>query len=68
MPLKTDELRTQPLGTMPPAELVQAHPLTDDVAERIEQSRRQIEAILAGQDNRLLAIVSTCSVHDTGQR
>lgn len=48
-----------------PAELVQAHPLTDDVAERIEQSRRQIEAILAGQDNRLLAIVSTCSVHDT---
>ncbi|GLQ70761.1 3-deoxy-7-phosphoheptulonate synthase [Vibrio sp. vnigr-6D03] len=66
MPLKTDELRTQPLGPMPtPAELVQAHPLTDDVAERIEQSRRQIEAILAGQDNRLLAIVGPCSVHDT---
>lgn len=58
MPLKTDELRTQPLGPMPtPAELVQAHPLTDDVAERIEQSRRQIEAILAGEDDRLLAIV-----------
>ncbi|BDU37104.1 Phospho-2-dehydro-3-deoxyheptonate aldolase,Trp-sensitive [Vibrio nigripulchritudo MADA3029] len=66
MPLKTDELRTQPLGPMPtPAELVQAHPLTDDVAERIEQSRRQIEAILAGEDDRLLAIVGPCSVHDT---
>ncbi|MBD1556804.1 3-deoxy-7-phosphoheptulonate synthase [Vibrio sp. S9_S30] len=66
MPLKTDELRTQPLGPMPtPAELVLAHPLTDDVAERIEQSRRQIEAILAGQDNRLLVIVGPCSVHDT---
>ncbi len=66
MPLKTDELRTQPLGPMPtPAELVQAHPLTDDVAERIRQSRQQIEAILSGHNNRLLVIVGPCSVHDT---
>lgn len=66
MPLKTDELRTQPLGPMPtPAELVQAHPITDDVAERIAQSRRQIEAILTGDDHRLLVIVGPCSVHDT---
>jgi len=65
MPLKTDELRTQPLGPMPtPAELVQAHPITDDVAERIAKSRRQIEAILTGQDQRLLVIVGPCSVHD----
>ena len=66
MPLKTDELRTQPLGPMPtPAELENAHPLTDDVAEHIAHSRRQVEAILTGQDNRLLVIVGPCSVHDT---
>lgn len=47
MPLKTDELRTQALGPMPtPAELSHAHPITDEVALRIAQSRRQIESIL----------------------
>ncbi|WP_260258512.1 3-deoxy-7-phosphoheptulonate synthase [Vibrio intestinalis] len=66
MPLKTDELRTQPLGPMPtPAELGSAHPITDDVADRIANSRRQIEKILNGQDDRLLVIVGPCSVHDT---
>ncbi len=66
MPLKTDELRTQPLGPMPtPSELVAAHPLTDEVAEHIEQSRRTIESILTGEDKRLLAIVGPCSIHDT---
>ena len=66
MPLKTDELRTQPLGPMPtPAELGSAHPITDEVAQRIAQSRRQIENILTGEDQRLLVIVGPCSVHDT---
>ncbi|WP_154181143.1 3-deoxy-7-phosphoheptulonate synthase [Vibrio furnissii] len=66
MPLKTDELRTQALGPMPtPAELSHAHPITDEVAERIANSRRQIERILTGEDDRLLVIVGPCSVHDT---
>lgn len=66
MPLKTDELRTQALGPMPtPAELGSAHPITDEVAQRIAQSRRQIENILTGEDQRLLVIVGPCSVHDT---
>ncbi|WP_047047949.1 3-deoxy-7-phosphoheptulonate synthase [Vibrio mexicanus] len=66
MPLKTDELRTQALGPMPtPAELGSAHPITDDVAQRIAQSRKQIENILTGDDKRLLVIVGPCSVHDT---
>ncbi|MDV7104385.1 3-deoxy-7-phosphoheptulonate synthase [Vibrio sp. TH_r3] len=66
MPLKTDELRTQAIGPMPtPAELVNSYPLTDDVAERIAHSRRQIENILSGQDHRLLVIVGPCSIHDT---
>ena len=66
MPLKTDELRSQPLGPMPaPTELSNAYPITDDVADRIAHSRRQIERILCGQDQRLLVIVGPCSVHDT---
>lgn len=66
MPIKTDELRTQPLGPMPtPAELGSVYPITDDVADRIAQSRRQIEMILTGEDDRILAIVGPCSVHDT---
>ncbi len=40
--------------------------LLDDVAaERIKNSRRQIEDILTGRDDRLLVIVGPCSVHDT---
>jgi len=66
MPLKTDELRTQAIGPMPtPAELSHTYPITDDVADRIANSRRQIERILLGQDQRLLVIVGPCSVHDT---
>ncbi len=48
-----------------PAELSHAHPITDEVALRIAQSRRQIESILTGEDDRLLVIVGPCSVHDT---
>ncbi len=66
MPLKTDELRTQPLGPMPtPAELVLQHPLTDEVSETIANARKQIENILNGDDNRLLVVIGPCSVHDT---
>ncbi|GAB2660937.1 3-deoxy-7-phosphoheptulonate synthase [Vibrio panuliri] len=66
MPLKTDELRTQPMGPMPtPAELSHTYPINDDVADRIAHSRRQIESILVGEDQRLLVIVGPCSVHDT---
>ncbi|PWI34182.1 3-deoxy-7-phosphoheptulonate synthase [Vibrio albus] len=66
MPLKTDELRTQPLGPMPtPAELSTQYPVTDKVADKISHSRKQIESILTGQDKRLLVIVGPCSVHDT---
>ena len=65
MPMKTDELRTVSLGVMPtPADVEAAYPLTDEIAEHVAHSRRQVEAILTGQDSRLLVIVGPCSVHD----
>ncbi|OAN18037.1 3-deoxy-7-phosphoheptulonate synthase [Photobacterium jeanii] len=66
MPMKTDELRTVSLGAMPaPAEVEAAYPITDEIADHVAQCRRQVEQILAGEDNRLLVIVGPCSVHDT---
>lgn len=65
MPMKTDELRTVSLGPMPtPAEVEAAYPITDAIAEHVAQARRQVEAILTGEDTRLLVIVGPCSVHD----
>ncbi len=66
MPFQTDGLRTQAIGPMPtPAEIMTAHPITDDVAEHIEHSRARVESILVGKDKRLLVIVGPCSIHDT---
>ncbi len=66
MPIKTDELRTKPVAQMPtPAELTAQFPLSDAVSEHILQSRRQVEDILSGKDDkRLLVVVGPCSIHD----
>jgi len=61
----TDDLRiasSHPLIT--PWVLAQELPLSDQAASFIAQSRRAIEAILCGKDQRLLVIVGPCSVHD----
>ncbi|ATF09154.1 2-keto-3-deoxy-D-arabino-heptulosonate-7- phosphate synthase I alpha [Candidatus Enterovibrio altilux] len=65
MPIKTDELRTQPIDILPtPAEVENAYPLTDNIAKHIAESRQQVKDILAGRSNRLLVIVGPCSIHD----
>ncbi|WP_407333061.1 3-deoxy-7-phosphoheptulonate synthase [Enterovibrio sp. 27052020O] len=65
MPIKTDELRTQPVDTLPtPAEVEAASPLSDTVALHIAEARQQAEDILAGRDKRLLVVVGPCSIHD----
>ncbi|MBA6413478.1 3-deoxy-7-phosphoheptulonate synthase [Parahaliea sp. F7430] len=65
MSQRTDDLRisrAQPLIT--PWILQEELPLADTQAEDIATARRNIEAILAGDDPRLLVIVGPCSVHD----
>lgn len=47
-----------------PNQLKQQLPLTEASASLVAQSRRVIQAILDGQDPRLLAIVGPCSIHD----
>ncbi len=66
MTIKTDELRTTLIENLAsPAELAEQIPLTATTADFIMQSRKEIEAIIKGDDNRLLVIIGPCSIHDT---
>ncbi len=66
MTIKTDEFRTTLIENLvSPAELAEQIPLSDQTAEFIIQSRKQIEAIINGEDDRLLVIIGPCSIHDT---
>ena len=65
MSIHTDELRTLKLETLvTPRELAQLSPLDNDTAQQILYSRHQVEAILRGEDQRLLVIMGPCSLHD----
>ncbi|MEM1114121.1 MAG: 3-deoxy-7-phosphoheptulonate synthase [Pseudomonadota bacterium] len=55
-------VQTQPLIT--PSALALAMPLPDNAATSIATARHNIERVLAGDDQRILAIVGPCSVHD----
>lgn len=62
---KTDELRTQRVASLiTPQTLADEYPISLAVAENVTMSRKRIEAILSGDDSRLLVIVGPCSIHD----
>ena len=61
----TDDLRIggyRPL--LPPAILMEELPISETAATLIANARKQTEAIVTGADDRLLAIVGPCSIHD----
>ncbi|MGH4038384.1 MAG: 3-deoxy-7-phosphoheptulonate synthase [Sphaerochaeta sp.] len=47
-----------------PGELAKSLPVPPEAAAKIEESRKIVNAILKGEDERLLAIVGPCSIHD----
>jgi hypothetical protein len=49
---------------MSPALLHHELPLTADLHDTVLDSRRQVEDVLNGRDQRLLVVVGPCSVHD----
>ena len=55
-------LETAPL--ISPADLKQQHPLSDEDATFVYESRQAVKGILSGDDQRLIAIVGPCSIHD----
>ena len=66
MSIKTDELRTTYIDqVITPSQLAQEFPLSESAAQVLIQNRRDIEAIIAGDDKRLLVIIGPCSIHDT---
>ncbi len=62
---RTDDLRITGLNPLiSPAVLAYYLPLTEKASELVANARAQADAILRGEDDRLLAIVGPCSIHD----
>jgi len=49
---------------LPPAFLEEEMPVTENTARTVHQARAEINAILRGEDRRLLVVVGPCSIHD----
>ena len=65
MIFETDDLRIAGLRPLiPPAILMEELPIGEKSSETVAKSREQIQAILRGDDDRLLVVVGPCSVHD----
>ncbi|XOV88194.1 MAG: 3-deoxy-7-phosphoheptulonate synthase [Pseudomonadota bacterium] len=64
MPKTEDTHITRIRPLISPAVLAEELPASDAVTDRVATSRREIEAILDGDDPRQIVIVGPCSVHD----
>ena len=54
--------KTQVLAS--PQELRQQLPLSAQLAQRVQQQREQVRAIINGEDPRLLVVIGPCSIHN----
>jgi len=62
---RTSNLRIRSLEPLvPPARLMALLPLDEAATDTIVAGRQAVEAILGGEDDRLLAVVGPCSIHD----
>jgi 3-deoxy-7-phosphoheptulonate synthase len=62
---KTSDLRIRFVDPLiSPRELKDCYPLPDDSADTVMESRAVIQRILARKEERLLAVVGPCSIHD----
>ena len=62
----TDDLRISGIRPLiAPAVLMADLPAVDGAAELVTETRKGAEAILHGEDDRLLVVVGPCSIHDT---
>ena len=62
----TDDLRIAGIRPLiAPAVLMADLPAIDEAAHLVTETRKGAEAILKGEDDRLLVVVGPCSIHDT---
>jgi 3-deoxy-7-phosphoheptulonate synthase len=65
MRYETDDLRIRAIkDVIAPSDLHAEFPITDAAAATVAETRRAIQRILHGEDDRLLIVVGPCSVHD----
>lgn len=65
MTLNTQNLRIQGLTPLVPPSVLKAElPVDDRIATTVQSARDAISRLLSGEDDRLLAIVGPCSIHD----
>jgi 3-deoxy-7-phosphoheptulonate synthase len=65
MNFKTEDLRIQSIDdVIPPAQLHDEFPISEAAAKLTYETRLAIHHLLHGEDDRVLAIVGPCSVHD----
>ncbi len=61
----TSDLRIRALDPLPsPRQMLEELPLPGKSAALVERSREEIRDVLNGKDDRVLAIVGPCSIHD----
>ena len=61
----TDDLRIDQLKPLiPPAILMEELPISEAASHTVAAARRALDAILAGEDDRLVVVVGPCSIHD----
>jgi 3-deoxy-7-phosphoheptulonate synthase len=65
---RVDDVRIRDVRPLiSPALLQYELAITEGVQAFVEESRRQIAAVLRGDDKRLLVVVGPCSIHDSAQ-
>ena len=61
----TDDLRIAGINPLiSPAVLSYYLPTTERAATVVDQARKEAEAILSGEDDRILVVIGPCSIHD----
>ena len=62
---QTVDVNIRQLDPIPaPRYFLKEIPLTDEMSDLVLKSRQEIRDVLNGKDDRLLAIVGPCSIHD----
>jgi 3-deoxy-7-phosphoheptulonate synthase len=65
MKFVTDNIRARARAVSTPAQVQAELPLSERAAQTTFDTRREIQDVLAGRDDRLLVVVGPCSIHDT---
>ncbi|MBN8503229.1 MAG: 3-deoxy-7-phosphoheptulonate synthase [Burkholderiales bacterium] len=65
---RTDDTRIRAVRPLiSPALLLDELPVSENALALVERTRRDIGAVLRGEDDRLIAVVGPCSIHDHDQ-